>query len=143
MGAYRGEDVGSCDKCAQRFRYLLIHSGFNDSSYAYCDSCCYIAILDHWTLSSEMPVHDYGRITPEVEPYLIACPSRGAFRAAAGARCPHCNEPLDAVRAADYIEAHAAGTAKGWRWQRSWTGIYCIVLDERVVTDACKPRECI
>jgi len=42
---------------------------------------------------------------------------------------------LSAELAADYIEAQAAGTAKGWRWQRSWDGCYCIIIENRVTND--------
>jgi hypothetical protein len=33
------------------------------------------------------------------------------------------------------IEADAPGTAKGWRWQRNWTGLYCVILADGVVHD--------
>ena len=133
--------LGTCDSCAKSFAYRIIHNGFNDSGYAYCDSCCYVALLYH--PPAAIPKLHYGLITPEIEPYLLRCPARGEFRATAVARCPHCDAPLDPVRAADYIEANAPGTAKGWRWQRSWAGIYCIVIDDRVAKDPWKPRECI
>ena len=114
----REQSPGRCDQCSQAFGYYLIHSGFNDSVYAYCDSCCYTAIASLWKIPSQAPRVDYGIITSELEPYLQPCPSRGQFTAAARPRCPHCTEPLDPVRAAEYIEPHQPGTAKGWRWQR-------------------------
>jgi hypothetical protein len=28
-----------------------------------------------------------------------------------------------------YIEANAPGAAKGWKWQGSWSGLYCLIVD--------------
>ena len=138
----REQSQGQCDKCARFFSYHLIHNGFNASSYAYCDSCSYVALLDHWQTPPNAPKLDFASITADVEELLLPCPALGHFRASALPRCPHCNQPLDAVRARDYIEANAPGTAKGWRWQRSWDGLYCIIIEERVAHDPWKPREC-
>jgi hypothetical protein len=44
-------------------------------------------------------------------------------------------QPLSAVEATDYIEKNARGTAKGWRWDQSWTGVYSIVINEKRVED--------
>jgi hypothetical protein len=138
----REQSLGQCDKCSRSFSYVLIHNGFNDSSYVYCDSCCYVALLNYWKTPQDVPKLDYGIISPDVERHLLPCPTRGHFRASAQPLCPHCNQPLDPVRAADYIEANAPGTAKGWRWQRSWNGIYCIIIEERITNDQWKPHEC-
>ena len=37
--------VGECEHCHGQFGYYLIHSGFNDSNYAYCDFCGKTAVL--------------------------------------------------------------------------------------------------
>ena len=137
----RKQHIGHCDKCSRSFSYMLIHNGFNDSCYAYCDSCCYVALLDHYGAPQNVPKLDFGAITPEVEPYLLGCPSHGQFRATAHPRCPHCNQTLDPVRAADYIEAHASGTKLGWRWQRSWSALYCIIIEDRVARNPWKPPQ--
>jgi hypothetical protein len=134
----REQSEGSCDKCSHTFRYYLVHNGFNDSAYAYCDSCCYVAILSLRTAPQNKPKLDPGTISPEVEPDLLPCPSGGRFRTAAQPRCPNCGDTLDPIRAADYIEPNAPGTVKGWRWQRSWSGIYCIVIEQRVANDPWK-----
>jgi hypothetical protein len=34
-----------------------------------------------------------------------------------------------------YIEAQSLGTAKGWRWQCNWQGLYCVVINGRSVKD--------
>jgi len=131
----RKHDIGDCEHCKKKFGYYLIHNGFNDSAYAYCDSCGLTALLDGWRVPKgvQMPLHQ--AITPEVEPHLAPCQCGGSFRVSASPRCPHCQQPLSAVRAADYIEPQAEGTKKGWRWQRAWTGLYCIIIEERLVRD--------
>jgi hypothetical protein len=40
---------------------------------------------------------------------------------------------LSAAKATTYIERDAPGTAKGWRWQQSWAGIYSIILNGNLV----------
>jgi hypothetical protein len=75
------------------------------------------------------------KITADIEDHLLPAPDGGVFRASAGARCPHCNHALDPVKAADYIEKNAEGTKKGWRWQQDWNGMYCIVIENRLVSD--------
>jgi hypothetical protein len=57
------------------------------------------------------------------------------FRASADPKCPHCAQSLTAAKATSYIEGDAHGTAKGWRWQQSWAGIYSIVLNDNLVQD--------
>jgi hypothetical protein len=42
---------------------------------------------------------------------------------------------LSPEAATGWIEANAAGTAKGWNWQRTWSGTYSIVIEGRMVKD--------
>ena len=131
------ETVGQCSKCAGAFEYSLIHNGFNDSAYAYCERCGATAMLSGW--SSDIPpeagLRLHERIAAGVEPFLSPCPCGGRFRASADPRCPACAEPLDAIAASAYIEANAPGVATGWRWQRSWSGLYSIIVNGREVPD--------
>ncbi len=127
---------GSCDHCGGTFRYRLIHDGFSDSAYAYCDHCAFTALLSGWNHAAQrvnLRVHQ--RITPDIEALLKPCPCGALFRASAGPKCPHCARPLSAEKAATYIERDAPGNAKGWRWQRSWSGIYSIILNDNFVDD--------
>jgi len=39
---------GSCEHCRHEFPYALIHNGFNDSAFAYCDACGTTSILSGW-----------------------------------------------------------------------------------------------
>ncbi len=43
-------DPGTCEHCGSKFAYNLLHNGFNDSAYAYCDRCGTLAILDGWKI---------------------------------------------------------------------------------------------
>jgi len=116
------------------FRYSLVHNGFNDSAYGYSDTTCYTCLLDGWTPTPpgvSLTIHK--KITADVEEYLTQAPDGGHFLASAVPRCPHCNEPLDPIKATTYIERNAEGTKSGWRWQQSWNGIYSISIEGRVV----------
>ncbi len=77
----------------------------------------------------------YAEIAPEMQQYLRPCECGGKFSKGNSPKCPQCKEILSADRAATYIEAQSAGTAKGWRWQRNWTGLYCVVIEGRLVQD--------
>ena len=133
----RDKDFGHCETCHQRFGYYLIHNGFNDSAYAYCDRCGETSILDYYFGNAPIPsgVHlkPHEVIDESIEPFLASCSCGGKFRKTAVPRCPHCSSPLSAIEAAKYIEANAPGAKGGWRWQRTWTDLYCIVIEDKVV----------
>jgi hypothetical protein len=136
-------DTGSCDSCGGRFQYQLVHNGFNDSAFAYCDACGSSALLSCWfaEVPSGAKLKVHGPINPEAEALLRPCECGGKFRAAASPRCPHCRATLSAEGARDFIEANAPGTARGWRWQGSWDGIYSILIEGRNVTDNWMPPD--
>ena len=135
--AGRQQAIGSCDGCKRDFHYYLIHNGFNDSYYAYCDRCGRTSILDVYAPNFPKIVgkHGFGRIPPELEPHVKPCECGGHLRVEAGPRCPECGRLLSALEAASYIEKNAAGNKKGWRWQKNWSGIYCIVIEEHTVSN--------
>jgi hypothetical protein len=127
-------DIGTCERCKQRFSYALIHNGFNDSAYAYCNSCGCTAFFSAWSpVPDGVSISFHQCITSDIEPYLKSCDCGGHFRAGAAPRCPHCKHPLAAEVAAEYLEANAPGTAKGWQWQRNWIGLYSIIVEGRSV----------
>ena len=129
-------EIGTCESCSQSFSYDLLHSGFADSAYAYCERCGLTAIISGWTAHPEhAPLEVHKAITTTVEPFLSNCPCGGRFGANASPRCSPCALPLSAELGTSYIEANAAGTAKGWRWQRDWTSLYGIVIDKRMLRD--------
>jgi hypothetical protein len=133
----RVDGVGSCEHCGYAFPYYLIHNGFNDSSFAYCERCGRLALLSRLELENGL-----GRaldvllpLPLEAERLLRPCDCGGAFRWQAPARCPSCREPLSADMAAEWIERNATGTKAGWQWQRTWDGLYALAIVGRVVFD--------
>jgi hypothetical protein len=134
--AERKNSIGRCEACQQVFPYYLIHNGFNDSAYAYCDTCSRVALLGWYSPRPEgAPFEPFKRIKKSVEPYLRPCACGGHYTADAAPRCPKCLHPLSATEATSWIEANARGTAKGWRWQRDWEGLYAIVIDGKHIDD--------
>jgi hypothetical protein len=129
--------VGQCLTCYKEFSYQLLHNGFGNSAYAYCDRCGCLASLSAWFngTTPNVRIKYQGPINLEAESYLAPCSCGGAFRASASPRCPHCVAPIDAVAAASYIERNAPGTKGGWQWQRSWDGIYSLMVEGRIVNN--------
>ena len=130
-------DVGQCEHCRSKFEYWLGHNGFNDSAYAYCDSCGRIAYLSGWfdKIPPQAGFREHGPIPTTCEVWLEPCECGGTFRANATPRCPTCKEELSAEAARVWIEANAPGTKVGWRWQNSWQGMYSIEIEGRSVND--------
>ena len=122
---------GTCEHCKKTFGYWLLHSGFNDSVYAYCDSCGTTAVLSLWDKRMpklrNCPVHQ--EMCSAMASDLLPCACGGTFRKGSAPRCPHCNKSLSAEFATKYLENNAPGTQKGWRWQRDWSGLYCIIIE--------------
>ena len=129
-------DLAACEHCSRQFSYKLIHNGFNDSAYAYCDTCGCTAMLSAWAPHPDDATVEFHRaITRDLEPFLEACQCGGRFSAGASPRCPHCLQPLSASSLAATIEGNAPGTAKGWKWQETWSGLYCIIVAGKVRED--------
>ena len=128
-------DIGNCGACGDEFTYRLIHNGFNDSAFAYCDQCGATGFLSYWTAApaDSAKFKDHGSIPFEAEALLEPCPCGGEFKRNAAPRCPKCTARLDADAVAPWIERNAPGTAKGWRWQRTWIGLYAIIIADRSV----------
>ena len=126
MSRYSGE--GSCESCQEKFRYFLLDTNINASRYGYCSVCGTTALAK---TGSEV----YGAIDDEDEARLDACSCGGRFRGDAAPRCPFCHEELSARTAGTWIEGNLAKKRPDWRWQGSWHGLYCIVIENRLVTD--------
>jgi hypothetical protein len=129
------DDNGNCEHCGKSFSYRLIHNGFNESAYAYCGTCGMTTVLDGWKMPTSITIPLHQGITPEAEQYLMPCACGGRFVHSAAPRCPKCMKPLSAEKAAEWIEGNAPGSKKGWRWQRNWIGLYCILIENRVAKD--------
>jgi hypothetical protein len=94
-----------------------------------------IATIDCWSKNlSKFPKISswHHEIDAELEPFLRPCTCQGRFKKGASPRCPTCKEALSAEYAAEYIERNAPGTAKGWRWQRDWNGLYCMAIENSI-----------
>lgn len=126
---------GSCEDCGGDFPYYIVHNGFGDSAYAYCEACGRTALLDGWKMPSGLGIAVHRPVSPEREDRLLPCPCGSRFRGNASPRCPECRGELSPVAAAAWIERDAPGTRVGWRWQRSWQGTYAIVIADRIVRD--------
>jgi hypothetical protein len=126
-----------CNACSSEFEYFLIHNGFNDSAYAYCDTCGTSTLLGIWAknIPKAVTFKPHGPIDASIEPFLRPCSCGGHFRVGAVPRCPRCRSALSADGVTTTIEKNAPGTKVGWRWQRSWDGIYSIVIDRRYEED--------
>ena len=131
------DSLGTCDVCDTTFSYQLIHNGFNDSAYAYCANCGMTALLSSW--ADNIPIaagfRPHQRITESVQPFLTPCACGGRFTVTAAPRCPKCRSELSAERATEFIERNASGTNVGWHWQRTWSGMYAIVINGSQVSD--------
>ena len=124
---------GTCENCGTEFKAKLIHNGFNESAYTYCDKCGITGFIDGWRTdipeSAELKAH--GKITEKTQSLLAPCKCGGTFRCDSSPRCPNCQSVLSATAAAQWIEEQSPGTEKGWRWQNSWEGLYAIVVNDR------------
>ena len=124
---------GDCEHCCRTYRYMLLHAGFGDFSYAYCDCLRNARRLAYTNRISricrdDLPTHQ--EIDAGWEPYLRPCSCGGNFRKGASPRCVYCNSPLSADYAAGHIERNSVGATRGWRWQRNWHDMYCMVIED-------------
>jgi hypothetical protein len=123
---------GDCENCGHCYHYTLLHAGFGDYSYAYCDRCGALATFDYSSsiLSTMPPISvPHQVIDAEWEPFIRPCECGGHFRKQASPRCVHCNQVLSAELATAHIERNSAGAPRGWRWQKNWTDSYCIDIE--------------
>lgn len=111
----REDGKGRCESCGKEFGYYLIHNGFNESAFAYCDRCGETCLLNFWHVPEDVNLEDQGIIGETVEPWLGPCTCGGSFMREASPRCPHCNSIL------------------------SVAGLYCVVIENRVLHDCWKP----
>ncbi len=125
--------LGDCEHCWRSYRYSLWHSGFGETSYAYCESCGMLATFeDRNPLVAQLPPLSapHQVIDAGWEPFLRPCACGGSFRKGASPRCPHCQAALSAEYAAGHIERNSVGASRGWRWQKDWTDLYCMDIEE-------------
>src|ERR1700682_483194 len=115
---------------------MLIHNGFNECAYGYCDRCGITALFDQWSplVPQGIEVGFHGPLTPDAEKLARPCGCGGQFRGSAAPRCPHCAVELSAQHATDHIERNAPGTASGWCWQQTNGADAPVVSRDHVAT---------
>ena len=66
-------DQGTCEHCGLYFGYTILHAGFGDIAYCYCDSCGRLATLSAWDAEAQKlpkPVGWHGEMNQQIEQYL-------------------------------------------------------------------------
>jgi len=124
---------GDCEHCGRFYRYSLWHSGFGNNSFAYCDECGRLALLNYSNpVVAALPAAavDCEEIDASWEAFLEPCACGGRFRKGASPRCPFCKEKLSPMHAAAHIQMQALGAGRAWRWQNNWSGVYCVALED-------------
>ncbi len=124
---------GDCEHCGRTFHLALLNASFGDYSYAYCDTCGTLATIGYTSgtlLKMPKPSASHQVIDREWEPFLRPCSCGGRFRCDAAPRCVFCTQPLSAEYAASHIERNTIGATRGWRWQRNWTDVFCLALED-------------
>lgn len=124
---------GDCEHCHRSYRYSLWDSAFGDNSYAYCDLCGMLATFTYSnTVVANLPPPSarYQEIDAAWQQHLSPCPCGGHFRKGASPRCPHCHQELSPLYAARHLEQNSRGSSKDWLWQRNWTGLYCLAIED-------------
>lgn len=124
---------GDCEHCQHSYHYALLNAIFADYSYAYCDSCGYLATFSYssammLTMPTLSATHQV--IDASWEPFIRPCLCGGKFRRGASPRCVHCREPLSATYATEHIERTTIGAPRGWHWQGNWTASYCLAMED-------------
>src|SRR5262245_17088135 len=69
------KDKGQCETCGKEFAYFLVHNGFNDSAYSYCNSCGRASILSGWydKIPAVAKLKLHHAIPETTEPHLEKC----------------------------------------------------------------------
>lgn len=140
----------ACLGCRRNLRYRFIHNGFNESVYAYCDSCGKLATLDTNNghvprLVSQRDRDDWASaIDTSFESELEPCACGGRFCRGAAPRCPYCRRSLtlDDFRDPPSFATRVLcrlGLSRTWLGPRSWTGLYSVVIEDNRVDNNLRP----
>jgi hypothetical protein len=133
IGAMYKLHRGDCEHCGSIYHYTLLHAGFGDYSYAYCDACGMLATFAYsssFLLSLPRLSAQHQAIDTAWESFMRPCKCVGRFRSSAFPRCVFCREPHSAEHAAPHIERNSLGAGRGWRWQKNWTEVYCLAIED-------------
>lgn len=136
-------NIGKCNNCLKNFGYTLIHNGFNETSYAYCDKCGKTAFFDSYSVPEKLKkifVEEsrHHVLSNKLEKFIQPCDCSGNFKHNASPRCPHCNGELSADSTREFIEKNSPATEKGWKWQNNWTDVYAIIVENKKINNCWK-----
>lgn len=124
---------GDCEHCGRTYRYSLLDASFSDFFYAYCDTCGKLATINNsssYLIKMPPATGEHHVIDEAWEAFLRPCNCGGRFRHKAAPRCMLCLEQLSAEHAATHIESGFSPGNRTWRWQRNWTGNYCMDIED-------------
>jgi hypothetical protein len=113
--------IGTCETCRQTFSYRLIHNGFNDSAFAYCDRCGYTPVLSGYYQgipgTAKLALHE--PVNAEAECLLTPCSCGGSFRATAISRKSDERSNVQCGTASKGTTYRAASNSCLTAWRRS------------------------
>ena len=90
------KEIGYCNKCGYKFSYELIHNGFNETTYAYCDSCGKVAFLSEHYKNIPKDCLWFFEINPNIVQYFNIL-----WNFCHLPRC--CDRKLDCLRLSTYL----------------------------------------
>jgi hypothetical protein len=131
--------IGICEHCHKEFKYELIHDGFSEMNYLYCDSCGMTAffpgldICKTFGYSSQAELPGHGVLEKKYADLLTPCPCGGTFSGDASPRCPHCLKPLSAKKATKYIQSKKNKYIWKLSWGESWKGRFFLVIEGKEI----------
>jgi hypothetical protein len=129
---------GFCERCGAMFSCRLVNDERNGSEHYFCQLCGRTAIVSVTEMEARFGDRERSVLGFEifvVEDNLANCECGGRFKMLGAPRCPSCRKVLSAPLATRWIEGNAQAAHSGRRWQRTWSGLFAIVIGERVVVD--------
>lgn len=127
-------DIGSCENCNQRFSYALIHNGFNDSAYAYCDTCGCVAssllgreppTASRFASTARLPRTSSGTLID------VAAGVSFELKHRRDARIADTHSRL--MSPPDILRRMRQGPRKDGAGNVNWQGLYCIIVEGRSI----------
>ena len=124
-----------CHDCGQASDVRLVHSGFNGSAWAYCDTCGMLCLADiYWAGEIDDASRPGMPVSPTVQARLPPCACGGAFGGVCAPRCPKCRT---AFLLSDFPPIFSSGYRSLWRripaltsW-REYDSYYTFVVEGR------------
>lgn len=126
----------TCPTCKHSYYGRVLHAGFDDSEFLYCDRCFRIALLSIYSRSADILLRlavpalwswrESAASRIEIEASLRGCECGGRFTFDAVPKCFNCQSVLPLETILEAFGAH------GW-WGVGWRGFYCLIQEEHLV----------